>query len=89
MEAQEMLDKAKERGYDLWMSDTDHTWYSFVSDKHTSTINLELYPETGEFVLSHIKGIIQITTGKCGPFMNDKHFDKIEREMRKILFDLR
>lgn len=79
---EEMLEKAKERGYDLWMQNSAHTWYSFIDDRH---INLELYTETGEFVLNHVKGIIKITTEKCGSFMNDNHFNRIQREMRKIV----
>jgi hypothetical protein len=80
---EEMLEKAKERGYDLWMQNSSGDWYSFVNDRWH--INLELYTETGEFVLNHMSGIIKITTDKCGSFMNDNHFNRIQREMRKIV----
>jgi hypothetical protein len=84
--ADDMLAKAKERGYDLWMHSSDKTWYSLINERNH--INLELYVKTGDFVLNHLKGIIKITTGKCGSFMDDEHFKRIEKDMRKVLMDL-
>lgn len=81
-----MLAKAVERGYDLVMHNSNYTWYSFMHERRS--INLQLYPETEEFVLSHIDGIITSSTGKCGSFMSDDHFKKIERHMRAFLFRL-
>jgi hypothetical protein len=81
-----MLEKARERGYETVMSNGDYTWYSLYNSRWK--LNLELYTETGEFVLNRMNGIIRITTDKCGSFMNDEHFNKIEREMRAVLFSM-
>lgn len=84
---EEMLERAKERGYDLWMQNSSYTWYSFINER--LHINLELYAETGEFALNHMRGIIKITTEKCGSFMNDDHFNRIQREMRRVVRNVR
>lgn len=83
---EELLEKAKERGYSLVMHSSDKNWYSFMNDRRA--INLQLYVNSEEFVLSHMDGIINSSTGNCGSFMNDEHFKKIERLMRNFLFRL-
>jgi hypothetical protein len=81
-----ILKKAEERGYSVLMHSSDHSWYSFMTERHK--INLQVHIDEESFILSFHKGIVKITTDKCGSFMNDKHFDRIEREIRRIAFDL-
>jgi hypothetical protein len=85
---QEMLDKAKERGYEIVAFSSDKSWYSLYNEHRH--INLELYVNTEEFILNHMvkESIVRITIDKCGSFMNDKHFDSMERQIRKVIFDL-
>lgn len=80
----ELLHKAEDRGYSVTMHSSDYSWYSLYSERFR--LNLSLNIDKESFVLSHQKGIVTITTGECGSFMNDKHFDRIEREIRKIKF---
>jgi hypothetical protein len=83
---EEMLEKAKERGYSLIAQSSDNTWYSLHHEHRP--LNLQLYVESEEFILTHMVGIIKITTDKCGSFLNDKHFSRIEKEMRRVVFNL-
>lgn len=85
-EAKAMIERARERGYSLNMHSSDKSWYSFSHERYP--LNLQLFVNTGDFSLTHLKGIVKITTDKCGSFMMDSHFNRIEREMRTILFDL-
>lgn len=82
----DLLMKAEDRGYLVTMQSGDYTWYSMYNERHR--LNLQLWIDSEQFELSHMKGAILITTTKCGSFMNDKHFERIEREIRKIVFDL-
>jgi predicted P-loop ATPase/GTPase len=83
-----MLEKAKERGYEVFAVSGDHSWYSLNHNRRP--INLQLYIDTEEFILQHNvqESIVRITTDKCGSFMNDEHFERIERQIRKVVFDL-
>ena len=81
-----IMSKAEERRYSLNMQSGDGTWYSFMHD--TKPINLQVWVDTEEFELVHMKRSIKVTTSKCGSFMNDEHFKRIEREIRKIVFNL-
>jgi hypothetical protein len=82
----EMLDKARERGYSVVMHSSDKNWYSFTHELYR--FNLQITVSTGEFKFTFMRGIIEVTTGNCGSFMNDEHFRRIEREMRSVVFDL-
>lgn len=79
------LAKAKERGYELTMRSGDKSWYSFYNERYQ--LNLEVYIKTQEFVLNHMKGIVKITTDKCGSYLNDDHFKRIEKAIREVVFD--
>lgn len=83
----ELIQKAKERGYELVMTDGDENWYSFYSRNHK--LNLEVHVGTAEFTLLQYEGIIKITTGKCGSFMADSHFKRIERQILDVLTSVR
>lgn len=80
---EEMLEKAKERGYSITMTRGDRKWYSFIHERYP--INLGLTLESGEFTLTHLRGIIKISTGTCGSFMNDAHFLRIQREIIDVI----
>jgi hypothetical protein len=84
---EEILEKAKSRGWTTLAHSADKSWYSLMHESGRP-INLQLYVNTNEFVLTHMKGIIKITTDTCGSFMNDVHFDRMDRQMRAIVFDL-
>ncbi len=82
-----MLAKAKERGYEITMVSGDKDWYALYSNRHR--LNLQLRIFKGEFKLSHMvsSSIVEITTNWCGSFMSDEHFDKLERQIRKVVFN--
>lgn len=86
MTIEEMLAKAEERGYSVVMHSGDKDWYSFMHKFYK--FNLQVYVSKEEFKFTYMKGIIQVTTGNCGSFMNDTHFERIQREMRSVVFDL-
>ncbi len=85
-EQEQVILVAKERGYSVNMFSGDRSWYSFMHERFP--LNLQVYIESKEFEISHMRGNIQITTTKCGSFMNDEHFNRIEREIRRVVFDL-
>lgn len=83
---EEMLAKAIERGYETHMSNGAGDWVSMYNPR--KKLNLQIWFNTNEFELSHMKGIVLITTTKCGSFMNDDHFKKIQRQINNIVWDL-
>jgi len=47
---EDILMKAKERGYSVIINSSDYKWYSLYNE--TNKLNLQLY-KNGEFTLSH------------------------------------
>lgn len=83
---EEVLEQAKLYGYHITMSNSNYTWYGLHHDRFP--IHLDLYPTTEEFCLTNMQGIIQITTGKCGSFMNESHFLGIQHKLLEIIMQL-
>lgn len=86
MTPEQVLEKAKERGYSINMMSADRSYYGMSSDRYS--FGLELYPQKDEFVLTYYHGVLKLTTDKCGSFSNDKHFKKFEKLIREAVFDL-
>ena len=86
MTVEEMLAKAEERGYSVVMHSSNKDWYSLMHEMYR--FNLQVVVSKKEFKFTYLKGIIEVTTGYCGSFMLDDHFTRIEKEMRKVVFDL-
>lgn len=86
MTREEVLQKANDRG-----------WYSFMSSKdgcYTMTHELypfvvDLWPDTNEFLLRYNIGLFEFKSRKCGSFTNDEHFNRLFREMRFIVINIR
>jgi hypothetical protein len=89
MGREEILAKAEKRGYSVIAFSSDKSWYSLYHDFFG--INLELYPDTEEFVFNYRidRSILRLTTDKCGSFMNDEHFKRIEKQTVGTIFNLR
>lgn len=83
---EQLLQLAKDRGFEIIMHSSDRTWYNMMSDK--SPIALELYPKKNEFRMVYIYDDITIASGKCGSFDNDKHFSRIANKVHKIAVKL-
>jgi hypothetical protein len=75
---EEVLQKAKDRGFSVHMQSGDKSWYALMSDK--SPIALHLYPKTNEFEIHYVHGVFTLSSGKCGSFMSDDHFSKIANQ---------
>jgi hypothetical protein len=82
----EMEKLANKYDYDLNMHSSDKKWYAFHHDRFP--ISLEVYPDTEQFSLTSVQGIITMTTGKCSPFSNEVHFLKIQRHLLEILYKM-
>ena len=77
----EMKNKATERGYSLHSRTSDYSRYNFIND---NGIGLLVYPNSDEFQLYYnIDLCTSIQGGKCGSFMNDKHFNFHEAKVSK------
>ena len=83
---EEMIEKAMERGYSMVAQSGDGNWYSFMCDQRP--INLQLWIDKEEFELTHMIGMLKLTTTNCGSFMVDSHFERIEKSMNRVIFDL-
>jgi hypothetical protein len=75
---------AKEREYSSWSHSANYSWMHFISNDHYR-IGLQVWPETGDFELSRMFGLIHVSTGKCGSFENQDHFAKFEAQMVSII----
>jgi hypothetical protein len=75
---EEVIAKCIEREYDLNIS--SENWISFITNDRYR-IGLQVWLDTGKFELFKYYGIFKISSDKRGSFMNDKHFDDIERDM--------
>src|SRR5690606_20833230 len=73
---EQVLAKAKERGYIINMHPGDRSWYGLMHERYN--ISLQLYPEKNEFELAHFIRGVKITSEVCGAFMDDKHFKSWE-----------
>lgn len=83
----EMRNKAEERGYTLHHKTGDCKRYNFINN---DGIGLIVYPESDEFeIYYNIDLCTSIQGGKCGSFMNDKHFNLHESKISKYANILR
>lgn len=86
MTREEVMQKANDRGWYTFLSSSDgcytmtHKLYPFVID---------LWPDTNEFLLRYNSGLFVFQTGKCGSFTNDEHFNRLFREMRFMVMNIR
>lgn len=78
-----ILNKARERGFEVHHCTADHSIYTLMAE---NGLNLIVYPETEEFELTYcVDLVVRMGTGKIGSFMNDKHFLIFERKMNKYI----
>lgn len=84
---EEVLQKAKERGFTVHAQSGDKSWYLMMTGK--SPIGLHLYPNTNEFELVYGQGIFQLRSGKCGSFTDDKHFSGIANQAHQLALRLK
>jgi hypothetical protein len=75
---------ATEREYSSWSHAVDYSWMYFNSADEYQ-IGLRVWPETGDFELSRMFGLINISTGRCGSFENEDHFNKFEAHMASAI----
>lgn len=52
-------------------------------------INLQVLTETDEFMIEYNCGLLALSTGMCGSFDNDKHFNRLEDEVVKRVIALK
>lgn len=73
--------KAIERGYWLHNKTVDNKRLNYIKD---NGIGLLVYPETEEFeIYYNIDLCTNIKVGRCGSFMNDKHFKFHENRLER------
>lgn len=78
-----MLDKAIERGFTLHHKTGDDSVYNFLTP---DGLGLIVYPNTDEFeIYYNIDLCYSIKGGKCGSFLNDKHFDRHRNIVEKYM----
>lgn len=84
---EDVLNKARDRGYTLHNSSSDHKSCNLIRG---DGIGLMIYPETEEFKLYYnVDLAFVLDGGKCGSFMNDKHFKLFEDKIVKYAYILR
>lgn len=83
---EEMLEEAKSRGYTITARSGDGTWFNLNHDY--MSLSCELWVDTNEFQLNAFHGMLKLTTGKCGSFMNHDHFMKFQRQMQMAMVKL-
>ena len=82
----ELLEEARNRDYTVTISTPDKSYYSL---QHAYLpINLELHTKDNEFTLNYLDGLLKVTTGKCGSFMNHDHFMKFQRMVQMAIVKL-
>ena len=82
-----VLNKAVERGYVLHNHTSDHKRYNFIRE---DGVGLILYPQSEEFeIYYNVDLSVSLQGGKCGSFMNDKHFRSNENRIAKYAYILR
>ena len=88
LSAEEIIDKAMERGYVLHNYSADKKQLNFI--KNNGLGLLAYLNNDEEFELYYdIDLIFKVTGGKCGSFMNDKHFNSHEKEIEKYMNHLK
>lgn len=84
---EQLLEVAKQRGYDLHTQSGDRNWYGFMHNRYP--ISLEIWIDTQEFKLSHAHGMLVTSTGKCGSFISEVHFKRFEDWMLSAILKLK
>lgn len=84
---EEVLQKANDRGWYSQMSTVDGSWH--VMKHKLYSFAIELWPDTNEFQLIYNSGLFTFQSGKCGSFTNDEHFNRLFREMRYMVLNIR
>ena len=85
---EEMKQKAEERGYTLHNKTADNSRFNFVSLE--TGVGLIVYPNSDEFeIYYNVNLCITLQNGKAGSFMNDNHFNKLERMFMKYVTPLK
>lgn len=86
-EYDEIIDKAKERGYRLHNRTSDYSVYCFLKD---DGIGLIVYTKTKEFeIYYNVDLVVSLKGGKCGSFMMDKHFNNQEKRITNYVYILK
>ncbi|MNL91063.1 hypothetical protein D3C81_07910 [compost metagenome] len=82
---EEAEEKLKERGYTIIYTNGTRTRLGAVKDKIAVAVDVD----KDEFeIKADIVNTLLITTRTCGSFMNDTHFNKLERSMRLAVINL-
>ena len=83
----EIVAKAIERGYTSHNHTADHRRRNFIRE---DGVGLIVYPQSEEFeIYYNVDLVVSLQGGKCGSFMNDKHFSQIEAKVAQYAYILR
>lgn len=87
MNREEILQKANDRGWYTTMHSADGSWHVLMHAYYPFA--LELWPDTEEFLFRYNTGLFTFQSGKCGSFTLEEHFNRIFRQMRRYVSDIR
>jgi len=86
-EFENIIEKARERGYSLHNRTANHSIYNFLRD---DGIGLIVYTNAEEFeIYYNVDLVVTLKGGRCGSFMNDKHFASHEGRIAKYAYILK
>lgn len=83
----EWLKKAVDRGFTVNITTSEKDF--FVLTHPNLPMCLELYLNEGNFEFTYYHGIIKLSTGRVGSFMNDEHFLKFQNLMENAIYKLK
>lgn len=83
----EAVERAEVFGYTVVTTTPERNWFNATKTWGTNdqVISLQVYPDTENFVLTHYHGVIQVTTGGIGSFLNDVHFLRWQRQFMETI----